>query len=233
MLRLALGTMPLFAAIVGFAVALGAYMTYSSIMVSYRNVIESRLTVVAEQLVSAIETAQSLGIPLSEQVTLPPVLAAQVRSDPILMSIDLHARDGRILFSSDPVRTGRAVDPVEPEGGVLVLRRDIINDLGVTAGVLLLRYDEAPIAHETQRIARATRATALPVAALAVVVGSVGVLVIFGLMRRRALRRGEALAAGTAEPIAATRARLEALERLLADGSADGPFAPAPAEPGR
>src|SRR6187397_2431960 len=106
MFRLASRTLPVFAVIIGFAMALAAYMNFSGVRSAYLELIRSRMAMMAEGIGNNIAAAQTVGIRLSEQTTLPALLARQATTDPLMLSIDVAAEDGSILFSSASARLG-------------------------------------------------------------------------------------------------------------------------------
>ena len=70
MFRLAIRTLPVFAVIIGFAMALAAYMNFSGVRSAYLDLIRSRMSMMAEGIGNDISTASTLGIRLTEQATL-------------------------------------------------------------------------------------------------------------------------------------------------------------------
>src|SRR5690349_5953621 len=102
MLRLAVRTLPVFAIIIGFAVALAAYLNFSGVRTAYLDLTRARMDMIANAVGMDIVAANSLGISLPEQATLPELLSRQSGTDPSVRSIDVADSEGRILFSSDP-----------------------------------------------------------------------------------------------------------------------------------
>ena len=74
--------------------------------------IQSRLTVVAESVADALEGAVDLGLTLSELRTAPDLIARASENDPRIEIIDIVDPDGFIHFST---LSGRAGDFMEPE----------------------------------------------------------------------------------------------------------------------
>lgn len=62
--------------------ALAAFMTASGVSTAYRDLIRSRMAMVAQDIADDINNALALGLRLPEQMTLPAVLARQAAADP-------------------------------------------------------------------------------------------------------------------------------------------------------
>ncbi len=200
MLRLALRTLPLFAVIVGFAMALGAYMNYSGVRGAYLDLIRDRMQMVATDVGTVIESAVSVGIPPSEQVTLPTLLARQAEADPIIRAIHVVAPDGQLLFTSEP-------DAGAPQAGdageVLTIERPALNDFGVEVARLVILYDRSALDARIEGFGRAILADALPAGLIAVFAGSLAAFLVLTRLHRRASRvavdRDDAIAAARRE----------------------------------
>lgn len=205
MLKLALRTLPLFAIIVGFAMALGAYMNFSGVRGAYLDLIRSRMQMVADDVGTVVDSAVSVGIPPAEQVTLPSLLTRQAEADPLILSIDAVAPDGRILFSSAPDRATQA-EPTE-EGDVFVLRRPVRNDFDVEVAEIYVRYDRAAPSGQVNGFGRAVLADALPAGLIAVLAGSLAAFLVLSHLHRRA---GRVTDEGESDAIGAARRDIEA-----------------------
>jgi hypothetical protein len=209
MLTLALRTVPLFAVIVGFAMALGAYMNYSGVRSAYLDLIASRMEMVVDDVGNIVESAVSVGIPPAEQVTLPAILERLASSDPLIQSIDAVAPDGTILFSNMPARAGTVFS--SDHTNVFELTRPVLNDFGVEEVRLVIRYDRlTPIEH-VNRFGAAVLADALPAGLIAVLAGSLAAFVLLSGLHRRAERIADH---GQADAIDSFNAEID---RLKAD----------------
>jgi len=215
MLKLALRTLPLFAIIVGFAMALGAYMNFSGVRTAYLDLIGSRMTLVADEVGTVVEAAVSVGIPPAEQVTLPALLGRQAEADPLILSIDVAAPDGRILFSSTEDRAMQSGAVEEPD--VLVLTRTVRNDFDVTVAQVQVHYDRALPGGQVNRFGRAVLADALPAGLAAVLAGSLAAFLVLSHLHRRATRATDE---GSGDAIEAARREIEA---AAADAEASNP----------
>lgn len=210
MIRLSLRTLPLFAVIIGLAMALAAFMTVSGVSTAYRDLIRSRMAMVAQNIANDINGALALGIRLPEQVTLPAVLARQAAADPLTLSIDVADVDGTVLFSSDVSRAGR---PDDRAGDSRAFRFDqpLVNDFGAPVGNVAMRFDGTAVARGVAMIRTAAVQDALPVGLVAVLAGSFGCFFVLRHLLARA--RGVADGADPASPMVRVAATLDKLHQ--------------------
>jgi hypothetical protein len=187
MIRLALRTLPVFAVIIGFAMALAAYMNFSGVRSAYLDLIRSRMSMMAEDIANDIMTANEIGIRLSEQTTLPALLARQTVTDPLMLSIDVVSDDGDTLFSSDATRTGRKDDAVSDTGAFRHVRQ-IVNNFGAPVGAVVVRLDRADIDERIDSLRFDIMTGALPAGLAAVIAGSLVCLVLLTFLHRHARR---------------------------------------------
>jgi len=183
MLRLALRTLPLFAVIASIAVALGAYMNFSGVRSAYVELIQSRLAIIAEDIERDILSAVTLGIPITEQVTLSDLLVRQAATDKSIVSIDVDNPDGVTLFSSVGNRAGRRA---VADGDTFDVRRPVMNDFGASIGSVVVRYDRAVMSNRIARFADNIITSAIPAGIGAMLAGSLAAFFIIALLHRRA-----------------------------------------------
>jgi hypothetical protein len=184
MLKLALRTLPLFAVIVGFAMALGAYMNYSGVRGAYLDLIASRMQMVLDDVAANVESAVSVGIPPAEQTTLPALLTRLAEADPLIHSIDVETPDGTVLFSSTP-RDAAA------DGGKtndFSVSRTVTNDFGAPVVDLHVHYDSTTPTANVDSFANSVLADALPAGLLAALAGSLAAFLILRRLHARAAR---------------------------------------------
>lgn len=185
MWRLAVRVVVLFAVIIGFCVALGAYMNYSSVRTAYLGAIHSRLQVVADGIRHVIETAQSLGIGLAAQPTLTPLLKERHQVSPLLLSIDVYNTQHRVLYSSAPARVGSRLSATAIRNGTYREVEPVVNNLGLTTGGLLLRFDRKLIDQKLNGLAWAVLDATLPALFGALAIGCGGVMLLLIRLRRQ------------------------------------------------
>jgi hypothetical protein len=184
MLKLALRTLPFFAVIVGFAMALGAYMNYSGVRGAYLDLIESRMTMVLDDLATNVDSAVSVGIPPSEQTLLPSLLARLTEAESLIRSIEVEAPDGEVLFTSASGRKGTQV----AVGNTFQLARTVKNDFGAPVAKLVVYYDRQAPTEKIDRLGASILSDALPAGILAALAGSIAAFLVLRQLHRRADR---------------------------------------------
>jgi hypothetical protein len=190
MLRLAVRTVPVFAVIIGFAMALAAYMNFSGVRSAYLDLIRSRMAMTAEGIGNDISTANTLGIRLTEQTTLPELLHRQAATDPLTLSIDVVSDDGNVVFSSDETRIG-AADAGAADSSAFRQERRIVNDLGERVGTVIVRLDRAAMDAEIDRLRFDILNGAIPAGLGAVAAGCLIALLLLSNLHRRARRSAD------------------------------------------
>ncbi|MBS7700861.1 MULTISPECIES: hypothetical protein [unclassified Chelatococcus] len=218
MIRLSLRTLPLFAIIIGLAMALAAFMTISGVSTAYRDLIRSRMAMVAQDIANDINSALALGLRLPEQMTLPALLARQAMADPLTISIDVSDVDGMVLFSSSPARAGHPDGRAEDKQAFR-FDQPLVNDFGAPVGNVAIRFDGAAVARGLATIRAAAVQDALPIGLAAILAGSFGCF----LALRHLLARARAVVEvqGKADPFARANA---ALDQFHQDNAAMGPL---------
>src|SRR5437588_2762487 len=187
MIRLALRTLPVFALIIGFAMALAAYMNFVGVRSAYLDLIHSRMAMIAEDIAKDIATAHELGIRLSEQTALPGVLARQAAADPLMLSIDVISEGGETLFSSDRDRIGKAAD-AQRDTAAFRHERRIVNDFGAPVGTVVVRLDRSAIDAKVGALRFDILMGALPAGIVAVFAGTLVCLFLLVLLHHKARR---------------------------------------------
>ncbi|MDF2233944.1 hypothetical protein P2H44_15390 [Albimonas sp. CAU 1670] len=191
MIRLAARTLPVFAAIIGFAMALAAYLNFSGVRTAYLDLVRARADMIATDIAADATAAQGFGIRLSEQRTLAELLARQAATDPLILSIDVTAPDGRILFSSAATRVGET-EPPEGEDPAFRQAQPVIGALGQPAGEVLVRLDDAAMDATVAELRRDVLWGAAPAGAGAVLTGCLLALALLSRLRAKARRASDA-----------------------------------------
>ncbi|WP_339947602.1 hypothetical protein [uncultured Albimonas sp.] len=191
MIRLAARTLPVFAAIIGFAMALAAYLNFSGVRTAYLDLVRARAGMIARDIAADASAAQGFGIRLTEQRTLAELLARQAATDPLILSIDVTTPDGRVLFSSAPARAGA---PAPPAGEDAAFRQaePVIGALGAPVGEVLVRLDGATMDATVAGLRRDVLLGAVPAGLGAVATGCLLALALLSRLRARARRASAA-----------------------------------------
>lgn len=209
-MRAILPLVMVFATIVSGCVGMGAYFAYAALRADHRVILEDRLALATDRVAGTARLSLSLGISLSEQATLVPLLRREARLEPLARAVDVLDADGRIIFSNDPRRVGGR--PQTADG--VPVASPIGNDIGDQLGQVVLYYDPAPVAATVDALW-----TELMPLAIATVSGAGIVTLILGMLAAGRLRRDAARAADLATWPAAARRRAVEAEAAL-DGIA-------------
>ncbi|WP_442579738.1 hypothetical protein ACSBOB_30340 [Mesorhizobium sp. ASY16-5R] len=209
MIRLALRTVPVFAVIIGFAMFLAAYMNFSGVRSAYLDLIRSRMAMTADGIGNDISTASTLGIRLTEQTTLPGLLARQAATDPLTLSIDVASDDGTVVFSSDAKRVG-ANDAAGGDASAFRQEDHIVNDIGAPVGTVVVRLNRSAIDAEIDRLRFDILNGAVPAGLFAVAAGSLICLLLLTNLHRRARR--SALGQSDDDPIGRAAREMKKLQ---------------------
>lgn len=183
--------------------ALGGYLNYGSIRRTYEDMIGERHMSAAARIAEDAETALSFGLPLAGQTTLQPLLAREVESDPMMVSIDVVGPTGGVLFSSDPERAGpnaeTAPDLLQGQSA------EIRSAFDTVQGRVVVRESRAAIEAQLDLLRTRILNTTIATAAAALALSIVAVWVLLSWFGRRVSRTGT------------TSAGVEVPEETLAD----------------
>lgn len=209
MFRLAFRTLPVFAVIIGFATFLAAYMNFSGVRSAYFDLIRSRMAMIAEGIGNDISAANALGIGLAEQATLPNLLTLQASTDPLTLSIDVAADDGKIIFSSDAGRIG-VPDAGGADGGAFRYEEHIVNDFDAPVGTVVIRFNRSAMDAEIEQLRFDILNGAVPAGVGAVIAGCLICLVLLTGLHRRARQSAEGRSGE--DPISSAASEMERLQ---------------------
>lgn len=167
--RTALRLVPVYALVCGLGVAIGAYLDFVALRSAYLDVVRTRFTALASQLVTNAETSLSLRTPLGEQETLVVLARREQGLDPLILSIDIADAGETILLSTETARAGAKIGA---GAGALLLREPIRDDIARTVGHIAIRYDARRVGEAVDRLWSDMLQIALPTALIAVLLGS-------------------------------------------------------------
>lgn len=214
MLRLAARTLPVFAVIIGFAMALAAYLNFSGVRSAYLDLVRARAAMIARDVADTVSAAEGFGISISEQRTLPELLARHAASDALLVSLDVAGADGMILYSSDPARVGGRETP-EAEDPTFRSSAPVIGPIGAPVGQATVRFDKAEMDATVAALRRDVLRGAAPAGLAAVAAGCLLALALLARLRARARR---ASLTEAADLIAEAERSVDALRREGVNG---------------
>ena len=147
------------------ALALTVFLNVGKLGRTLGEVQESRLRFTMGELRTNLETGLDLGLTVQGLGNAQARLNAVLRQDPDIVSLAIVDTDGAVVYSSGaamppgvagPLARHKTRDWLLREGGALTLGAKLSNNLGVTAGAIVLRYStskhEAAIDAIAQRL---------------------------------------------------------------------------------
>ncbi|MGB7525182.1 MAG: hypothetical protein WA923_12705, partial [Castellaniella sp.] len=147
----------LFGLLIAACLAAGAWMTEGSLLKAHRGLLESRFAIALDRAAEGATHAASLGVGLeSQEDTLGAALRRERALDPDILGMAVQDALGRRLYSE-----GAVPDPAPPG----TLEKNLLDDLGLPFGRVLLRYDPRALEAPAAEIRRDMRGHALPVVA--------------------------------------------------------------------
>ncbi|WP_043680312.1 MFS transporter [Castellaniella defragrans] len=147
----------LFSLLIAVCLSAGAWMTEGSLLKAYRGILESRFAIALDRTAEGAMHAASLGVSLeSQEGTLGAALRRERALDADILGMSVQDARGRSLYGD-----GLLPEPASPG----TLGRDLIDDLGLPAGRILLRYDTRALEIPSVEIRQAMRGHAVPIVA--------------------------------------------------------------------
>lgn len=160
----------LFSLLIAACLAAGAWMTEGSLLKAYRGILESRFDIALDRVAEGATHAASLGVGLeSQEATLGAALRRERALDADILGMAVQDAQGRRLYGD-----GLLPDPAPPG----TLGQNLLDDLGLPAGRILLRYDPRALEAPSAEIRQDMRRHALPVVAGAALLGLLAALAL-------------------------------------------------------
>ncbi|WP_368647466.1 MFS transporter [Castellaniella ginsengisoli] len=160
----------LFSLLIAACLAAGAWMTEGSLLKAYRGILESRFAIALDRTAEGAMHAASLGVSLdSQEGTLGAALRRERALDADILGMAVQDAQGRRLYSE-----GAMPEPAPPG----TLGQTLLDDLGLPAGRILLRYDPRALEVPSAAIRQDMRGHALPVVAGAALLGFLAALAL-------------------------------------------------------
>ena len=91
----------------GFAVGMAGLLNYFKYRSTANGVVAERLTVTGKSVETSIQSSLALGLHFSDIGTLPGTLERERATDDLIQGIDVFDVDGKMLYSTDRLRSGR------------------------------------------------------------------------------------------------------------------------------
>lgn len=201
----------------GFAVGMAGLLNYFKYRSTANRLVTERLVVTGKAVENSIQNALELGLQFSEMSTLPTTLDRERATDDLIQGIDVFDTEGRLLYSTDRLRSSRPVpatwlaaarkagndnwlvdDDVDPAAGIRLR-----NNFNLTIGYLALRFSADAVRADAMVVAREL---ALSAALMFVLSAALSSAALLWVMRRldgdvtaaeQALRAGDSARAAT------------------------------------
>lgn len=179
----------------GFAVGMAGLLNYFKYRTTSNRLVTERLVVTGRSVENSIQSSLALGLQFSEIGTLPGILDREQATDSLIQGIDIFDTEGRLLYSTDRLRSNRPV----PEAWLAAARKagnkdwlvddaaedaagiSIQNNFGLTIGYLALRFSGERVRDEAYAVGREIALSSLLVFLAAAGLSSVALLTV---MRR-------------------------------------------------
>ena len=211
----------------GFAVGMAGLLNYFKYRSTANGIVKERLLVTGRSIDSSIQSSLALGLQFADIGTLPGTMQRERATDDLILSIDIFDNDGRMLYSTDSLRMGRAVPghwveaarKADDEGWFTehddesAAGMKIENNFGLTMGHLVLRYSSERVQESIHAVGRQLAFGSLLMFLLSAGLSSLALMRVMSRLERDVSAAEQAL-------------RVGGVTGSLA-GSARGPFGPA------
>ncbi len=138
----------------GFAVGMAGLLNYFKYRSTAQRLVTDRLVVTGKSVENAIQSSLALGMQFSDIGTLPGTLEREQASDTLIQGIDIFDTAGKLLYSTDRLRSTRPVpqdwvaaaqkagtaDWFVDDGDEAAAGISVQNNFGLTIGYLAVRY---------------------------------------------------------------------------------------------
>jgi len=179
----------------GFAVGMAGLLNYFKYRSTELRLVKERLLVTGRSIENGVQSALALGLQFGDIGTLPGTLERERATDDLILSIDVFSPDGRLLYSTDRLRTSRPVPSAWMAAAAKAGKEDwfveagnesaagmaIENNFGLAIGHVALRYSYERVEDSVHAVGRQLALASLVIFAAA---ASLSSLALLGVMRR-------------------------------------------------
>lgn len=159
----------LVALVVGFfAIGMSAFLNFFKYKSTFGEIVRERVLVVGRGIENAVQASLNVGMQFSELGTLPPLMAREMRSDRLILGMDVFDPAGQVIYSTDPARLRREVPSqwmtaaqrskttewASDEGDEIVAGISLKNNFDLTVGYLAMRYSRAYVDDAARGVGR-------------------------------------------------------------------------------
>lgn len=160
----------------GFAVGMAGLLNYFKYRTTANRLVTDRLVVTGRSVENSIQSSLALGLQFSDIGTLPGILDREQATDSLIQGIDIFDTDGKLLYSTDRLRSARPVpkawlaaarkagndrDWLVEGGDETAAGISVQNNFGLTIGYLALRFSGERVREETFAVGREIAASSL------------------------------------------------------------------------
>ena len=152
----------------GFAVGMAGLLNYFKYRSTSNRLVTERLVVTGRSVESSIQSSLALGLQFSDIGTLPGTLEREQATDSLIQGIDIFDTEGKLLYSTDRLRSTRPVPAAwlaaihrASEGDWLVNEDDVAaagttirNNFGLVIGHLAIRYAADRVRDQSYTVGR-------------------------------------------------------------------------------
>ncbi|WP_088279625.1 hypothetical protein [Ideonella sp. A 288] len=201
----------------GFAVGMAGLLNYFKYRSTANRLVTERLVVTGKSVESSIQAALALGMQFGDIGTLPGTLDRERATDNLIMGIDVFDTEGRLLYTTDRLRSTRPV----PQTWLAAARKavkdnwfvesdqesaagiSVKNNFGLTIGYLAIRYSGDQVRDAAYTVGKRLALSTLLVFGISAALSSLAVLAVMRRLTRDvqavegALRSGDASRAAT------------------------------------
>lgn len=211
----------------GFAVGMAGLLNYFKYRSTAQRLVTDRLVVTGKSVENAIQSSLALGMQFADIGTLPGTLEREQASDTLIQGIDIFDTAGKLLYSTDRLRSTRPVPPdwvaaaqkagkadwFVDDGDEAAAGISVQNNFGLTIGYLAVRYAGDRVRESVAAVGREIALSTFVVFLFAATLASLALRAVVHRLDRDLRHVEAALRAGYSERAAAL--------------AANGPFGPA------
>lgn len=183
-----------------FAVGMAGLLNYFKYQSTADRIIKERLLVIANSIETSIHSSLSLGLQFSDLGMLPSTMQRERATDDLILGIEIFDTEGKPLYSTDQLRSGRpaprvwmaaAVGSTDTDGDWFVENANesaagitIKNNFGLKIGYLAVRFSEDRIRQANAAVGRELALSALGVFVVAALLASLALLAVMKQLQR-------------------------------------------------
>ena len=145
----------LLAMLLVFSVGMASLLNYFKFESTVKKLQRDRISLIAEEVQKAVERGDSLGAELATNATIQAMIERQLKSDALVMLIEIFDENGKTLFSTDAARKNSVAPPAWTSAAYRLQKADwslaektsfvtgivLKNSFDLSIGSVAVRYD--------------------------------------------------------------------------------------------